>query len=259
VNINRFDLTGKVMLITGGNSGLGLGFARGIAEAGGDVVIWGRRSESNAEAVRALRAHGRRAMAQSVDVADEPAVQTAFAAAVAAMGPIDGVVVNAGINSVPDSFTSLTTAQYHELLGINLHGAYYTLRESVRHMRLRFDADGSGGSIVVCGSLSVVAGVPRLEHYAAAKGALMAITRSIAVEYGAFGIRANMVLPGRIMTNLGGQPAAAANERARVIPIPRLGTPDDCAGIVVYLLSDASRYQTGTMIPVDGGLSIALR
>ena len=256
-----FDLTGKVALVTGANSGLGLGFAEGIAAAGGDVVIWGRRADRNEAAASSLRRHGGRVMAQAIDVSDEAAVRRGFAEAVEAMGHIDGFVANAGINTRPASFLDLTAAQYHELLAINLHGAFYGLQEAVRHMRARFDADGVGGSLVTCGSLSVTAGVPRIQHYAAAKGALATITRSLAVEYGRYGIRANMVSPGRIVTELGksGEAAPEAGaDRAKAIPIPRLGEPSDCAGIVVYLLSDAARYHTGTLIPVDGGLSIAL-
>ena len=119
-----------------------------------------------------------------------------------------------------------------------------------------------GGSLITCGSLSVTHGVARLEHYAAAKGALASVTRSLAVELGGHGIRANMVLPGRIATDLGNRKPdhpPPDPERARVIPIPRIGTPEDCAGIVVYLLSDAASYHTGDLITVDGGLSVGLR
>jgi NAD(P)-dependent dehydrogenase (short-subunit alcohol dehydrogenase family) len=242
-----------VALVTGANSGLGLGFATGIAKARGDVVIWGRRPDRNDAAASALREHGGRVLAQAVDVADERQVDEGMADAVAAMGRLDCVVVNAGINSRAPSFAELTTEAYHELLAINLHGAVYTLRAAVRHMLER----GGGGSLIVCGSLTVVAGVPRIQPYAAAKGALMAVTRSIAVEYGHDGIRANMILPGRISTDLGGG-SPDSGERVNVIPIPRSGTPADCEGIVVYLMSDASAYHTGDTITVDGGLSVAL-
>jgi len=250
---NPFDLTGKVALVTGANSGLGLGWAEGIARAGGDVVIWGRRADRNEAAAERVRAYGGRVLAQAVDVADEARVEEAFAQAVTEMGHIDGVVANAGIQTSLTSFAELSTADYHELLGINLHGAIYTLRASVRHMLER----GGGGSLVLCGSLAVVAGVARNEHYAAAKGALCAVTRSLAVEYGREGIRANMILPGRIATELGGG-TSDGEDRFSMIPIPRSGTPEDCEGILVYLLSDASAYHTGDLITVDGGLSIAL-
>jgi NAD(P)-dependent dehydrogenase (short-subunit alcohol dehydrogenase family) len=257
-----FSLKGKVTLVTGANSGLGLGFAEGIAGAGGDVVIWGRRADSNAAARARIARHGTRVIAQEVDVGDAASVRAAFDDAVAQMGQIDGVVANAGISSAAPSFDAMSDETYHELVAINQHGAFYTLRAALGHMRARFEAGGTGGSIVTCGSLACVAGVPRNPHYAASKGALMAMTRTIAVEYGDRGIRANMILPGRIATNLGNRgkedPEVTAR-RAAAVPIPRIGTPADCAGLVVYLLSDAASYHTGSVIPVDGGLSIALR
>jgi NAD(P)-dependent dehydrogenase (short-subunit alcohol dehydrogenase family) len=259
---NPFDLTGKVALVTGANSGLGLGWATGIANAGGDVVIWGRRADANERAAKTLREFGVRVLAQCVDVSDEEQVVRAVREAVGEMGRIDGAIASAGITTVPSGFADLTADLWHGLLGINLHGAYYTLREVTRHMLRRGDAGDGGGSLITCGSLSVDHGVPRLEHYAAAKGALASVTRSLAVELGRHGIRANMVLPGRIATGLGGrQPGDPPPdpERGRVIPIPRIGTPEDCAGVVVYLLSDAASYHTGDLITVDGGLSVALR
>jgi NAD(P)-dependent dehydrogenase (short-subunit alcohol dehydrogenase family) len=256
-----FDLTGKVTLVTGGNSGLGLGWATAIARAGGDVVIWGRRGDANDAAAESLRSYGGRVLAQQVDVSDEQQVAGAAAEAIERMGRLDGAIVNAGLNNHPPSFLELTSEMWHELLGTNLHGAYYTLREAIRHMSARHDAGDAGGSVVVCGSLTVTDGVPRIAHYAAAKGALAAVTKSLAVEYGRQGIRVNMVLPGRIATDLGEtspDEKAAMEERARVIPIPRIGTPEDCAGIVVYLLSDAASYHTGDLITVDGGLAVTL-
>jgi NAD(P)-dependent dehydrogenase (short-subunit alcohol dehydrogenase family) len=262
VSANPFDLTGKVTLVTGGNSGLGLGWATGIARAGGDVVIWARRKAANEEAASTLRQLGGRVLAQQVDVSDEQQVVAAMAEAVERMGRIDGVIANAGFNTHPPSFVELSSDLWHSLLNTSLHGAYFTLREGVRHMMARYEVGDGGGSLVVCGSLTVTHGVPRIAHYAAAKGAMAAVTRSLAVEYGRYGIRANMVLPGRIATNLGGirpEEKVASKERWEGIPIPRMGTPEDCAGIVVYLLSDAASYHTGDLITVDGGLAVALR
>jgi NAD(P)-dependent dehydrogenase (short-subunit alcohol dehydrogenase family) len=257
-----FDLTGKVALVTGGNNGLGLGFATGIAQAGGDVVVWGRRADANAAAVEALREHGVRILARQVDVSDEEQVVRGMREAVDELGRLDCVVANAGINIRPPSFLDLSSDIWHRLLATNLHGAYYTLREAVRHMVERAEAGDPGGSLVVNGSLTVVAGVPTIQHYAAAKGALASVVRCIAVEYGRQGIRANMILPGRIATDLGGRKTPeerrAVEEAMRDNPIPHVGTPEDCAGIVVYLMSDASRYHTGDLITVDGGQSITL-
>jgi NAD(P)-dependent dehydrogenase (short-subunit alcohol dehydrogenase family) len=258
---NPFDLTGKVTLVTGANSGLGLGWATGIVRSGGDVVIWGRRADANEAAAASLRQYGTRVLAQQVDVSDEQQVVRAIGEAIEQLGRLDGAIANAGFGTHPPSFLDLTSDEWHSLLNTNLHGAYYTLRETVRHMMARHETGDPGGSIVVCGSLSVTDGVPRIAHYAAAKGGMASVTKSLAVEYGRYGIRVNMVLPGRIMTNLGGttpEQKAAAEQRAKVIPIPRMGTPEDCAGVVVYLLSDAASYHTGDLITVDGGLAVTL-
>jgi NAD(P)-dependent dehydrogenase (short-subunit alcohol dehydrogenase family) len=258
-----FDLSGKVALVTGANSGLGLGFARGLAKAGADVVIWGRRAERNDQAAAELRSHGVRVLTQTVDVADEQQVVSGIEVAVSEMGRLDCVIANAGKSSHYGSFLDTPTDAYHDLLATNLHGAVYTLREAARHMVTRAEEGDPGGSLIVCGSLTVVAGVPRIEHYSAAKGALMAVTRSMAVEFGSRGIRVNMILPGRIASNLGaGNPDLDHERRVRVMadrnPIPRYGRPEDLEGIAVYLMSDASAYHTGDMITIDGGLSITL-
>jgi NAD(P)-dependent dehydrogenase (short-subunit alcohol dehydrogenase family) len=256
-----FDLSGKVALVTGGNNGLGLGFATGIAKAGGDVVIWGRRPEKNEEAAAELRRFGGRVFTQSIDIADEEQVRDGMLGAVAEMGRIDTLFANAGISSRPPSFHEMPSEMWHELLGVSLHGTYYTLREGVRHMVARAEAGDRGGSIVTCGSLLVYSGVPRLQHYGAAKAAIMSVTRSIACEYGHLGIRANMVAPGYFESGLGGRdPDVIAKRAAQMAanPIPRAGVKEDLEGIAIYLASDASSYHTGDVIVIDGGKLISL-
>jgi NAD(P)-dependent dehydrogenase (short-subunit alcohol dehydrogenase family) len=257
---NPFDLTGKVALITGANSGIGLGVAQALADAGADVVIWGRRAEANRRVAEELSEAGTRVLAQEVDVADEQQVIAGMEAAVAEMGRLDCVMANAGVTTVQESFLDMTTEAYHGLLAINQHGAYYTIREALRHMVQR--EDGAGGSIVICGSLANVLGTPRLAHYAAAKGALAGIMRSVAVEYADRGIRINTIAPGRIATELGD---LTDEQRQHYfthghvgIPAGRLGRPEDLGGIVVYLASDASRYHTGDLIRIDGGLTLVI-
>ena len=256
-----FDLSGKVALVTGANNGLGLGFATGIAKAGGDVVIWGRRPEKNEEAAAGLRQYGGRVLAQSVDVSDEAQVRAGIEHAVAEMGRIDTLVANAGVSSRPPSFHEMPSEMWHDLLATSLHGAFYTLREGLRHMVSRAEAGDPGGSIITCGSLLVFSGVPRLQHYGAAKAALASVTRSIAVEYGHLGIRANMVAPGYFESGLGGRdPDVLAKRQAQMAlnPIPRAGVKEDLEGIAIYLASDASSYHTGDVIVIDGGKLISL-
>jgi NAD(P)-dependent dehydrogenase (short-subunit alcohol dehydrogenase family) len=255
-----FDLSGKVVLATGANSGIGLGFLQGCAKQGADVVVWGRRAEKNAEAVQALKALGApRAHAEAVDVSDEASVVAAFASTLEIMGRVDCVFANAGFSQRAESFPDLTSKMYHDLLNVNLHGAFYTLREATRHMRERARAGDPGGSIVACGSLSMFHGLQGMEHYAAAKGALSAMIKGLAVEMGQYGVRANMLAPGFIMTGMAeGDPRAAAiSERfAAITPLGRAGNVADMEGPGAYLASDASRFHTGDIMIVDGGRSV---
>jgi len=260
VHFDLFDLTGKVGLVTGANAGLGLGYARGMAKAGADVVIWGRRVDKNEEAAEELRGYGGKVLAQAVDVSDEHEVTAGMVAAVAEMGRLDCVVANAGISSRPPSFHEMPSSEWHALLDVGLHGAFYTFREAVKHMVVRAEAGDPGGSLVGCGSGTNFIGVPRLEHYGAAKGGMLAMIRGIAVEYGRYGIRANLVAPGYFDTGLARDPdvvKARAEEMRSRNPIPRPGVPADLEGIIVYLMSDASSYHTGDAIVIDGGKLVA--
>ena len=251
-----FDLSGKVVLATGANAGIGLGFLQGCAKHGADVVVWGRRAEKNAEALASLRALGAgRTHAESVDVSDEAAVASAFKSTLAAMGRVDCVFANAGFSQRAESFSDLGSELYHALLKVNLHGAFYTLREATRHMRERARAGDPGGSIVACGSLSIFHGIQGMEHYAAAKGALAAMIKGLAVEMGQFGVRANMLAPGFILTEMTDQARVSAiSERfAAITPLGRPGELLDVEGPAVYLASEASRFHTGDILVVDGG------
>jgi NAD(P)-dependent dehydrogenase (short-subunit alcohol dehydrogenase family) len=254
-----FDLSGRVVLATGANSGIGLGFLQGCARQGADVVVWGRRAGKNAAAVEALKKLGApRATAQEVDVADDAAVDAAFASAVATMGRVDCVFANAGITSRAKSFADMSNATYHDLLNVNLHGAFYTLRAAARHMRERAQGGDPGGSLVACGSLSIFHGLPSMEHYAAAKGALAAIIKGLAVEMGPFGVRANMIAPGFIQSGFmeGASPeqvAGVLKHFAGATPLGRVGDISDIEGPAAYLAADASKFHTGDVLVIDGG------
>ncbi len=253
---NPCDMTGKVVVVTGGNAGIGLGFARGICKAGGDVVLWGRRQDRNEEAVADLKQYGTRVIAAEVDVSDEARVIEAMQQAVAEMGRVDGAIANAGLMKNVGSFTNMDSESWHGLLAVNLHGAFYTAREATRHMRKRAEAGDPGGSIVFCASLSAVTGSIGMQHYNASKGAIASLARGIAVDMGKFGIRANTVCPGytesETVVDQGPDSALGAQVRERC-PIPRFGTPEDFEGIGVYFMSDASRYHSGDIVYVDGG------
>lgn len=252
-----WDMAGKVVVVTGGNAGIGLGFARGIARAGGDVVIWGRRQEKNEEAAAQLAEFSGRALPMAVDVSDEAQVVSAMAEVVAKMGRIDGAIANAGIMKHVGNFLEMTSEAYHSLLAINQHGVFHVAREAGRHMKARWDAgDPSGGSILFCASLSAVTGSPGMQHYNAAKGAIASMARGIAVDLGRYGIRCNTVCPGYTVSETVPDPGPdhplGRQVRERT-PLGRFGTAEDFEGIGVYFMSDASRFHTGDLVKVDGG------
>lgn len=251
-----WDMSGKVVVITGGNSGIGLGFARGLAKAGGDVVIWGRRADKNEEAAAELRALGAKVLAQAVDVSDEAAVVASMADAVKQMGRVDGVIANAGIMNAAKSFTDMTGELYRRLIEINQFGAFYAAREGARHMRARAEAGDPGGSIVFCASLSALTGSVAMQHYNASKGAMASMARGIAVEMGKYGIRCNTVCPGYTISDTVKDtgPGTPLGDQVRERnPLGRFGTAEDFEGIGVYFMSDASRFHTGDLVKIDGG------
>lgn len=255
-----FDCTGKVTLVTGGNGGIGLGFAKGIAKMGGDVAIWARNAEKNAAAKQELLDAGAgRVETYIVDVASEEAIIAGYDRLMSDFGRIDCVFANSGGAPGFNSVFDMPTSEWHKFLDVALHGAFITLREAARHMVARADAGELGGSLVACGSLSLFHGLPGKQNYAAAKSGVAAIVRCMAVEFGKHGIRANVVAPGLIMTPMMG---GEANEKALSgmfgpqVPIQRVGYPTDFEGIGAYLCSDASSFLTGQTITIDGGYMV---
>jgi len=252
-----FDLTGRIVVATGGASGIGLGFLTGCARQGADVVVWDKNGEGDQAALERLQEAGAgRTLALTVDVADEDQVARAMADTVEALGRVDCLLANAGFTTRAESFPDMTSEMYHELLAVNQHGAFYTLREAARHMRERAQAGEGGGSIVVTGSLSIFHGIQGMEHYSAAKGALATMITGMAVELGQYGIRVNMIAPGFIMT---GMTAASPEAKpiiehmAKITPLGRPGYISDIEGPAAYLASDASKFQTGDILVIDGG------
>ena len=252
-----WDMSGKVVLITGGNSGIGLGFARGIVKAGGAVVIWGRRADKNDQAAFELRnLGGNKVLTQTVDVSNEAAVVAAMSAAVEKMGRVDGVIANAGIMTAAKSFTDMTGEFYQQLIAVNQFGAFYTAREGARHMKARAQAGDPGGSILFCASLSALTGSVAMQHYNASKGAMAAMARGIAVEMGKYGIRCNTICPGYTISDTVKDtgPGTPLGDQVRERnPLGRFGTAEDFEGIGVYFMSDASRFHTGDLVKIDGG------
>ncbi|MEM6626402.1 MAG: SDR family oxidoreductase [Pseudomonadota bacterium] len=254
-----FNLTGKVALITGGNRGIGLGMAEALADAGADIAIWGTNEARNADAKAKLAAKGVKAEVWRVDVADEESVKTAMLETVDQMGRVDTVIANAGIGRPSPSFVDMETQTYRDVLAVNLDGVFFTLRAACRHMVERAQNGDPGGSLVGLASLAAIEGAARNEAYAATKGAVVSMIKSIAVEHARYGVRANAILPGWIATDMTAGAQASKGFAEKVIPrVParRWGEPKDFGGVAVYLASDASSYHSGDLFVIDGGYAI---
>lgn len=253
-----FDLTGKVALVTGGNGGIGLGMAEGLAAAGAKVAIWGQNPAKNAEAEQVLTALGGEVLVQSVDVTSEQAVAGGVAAVIERFGRLDFCAANAGIGGGAP-FHEQTTEGWRRVMTVNLDAVFWTFREAARHMIDRAGAGDAGGSLLVTSSTSAIHGAPANEAYAASKTAVLGLIRGLAVEYARYGIRANAVLPGWITTDMTARLQGWDKFEEKVIgrvPMRRWGDRQDFAGIAVYLASDASRFHTGDSMVIDGGYTI---
>ena len=250
-----FDLTGKVALVTGGNGGIGLGMARGLARAGATVVLAGRDAEKSSQAVADLKVEGRSADAIEADVTDEHQVARLFQKAMVRHGRLDILVNNAGstIRKMPDA---LSLDEWKQVMDVNLTSTFLCCRAAHALMKV-----GGGGKIINIGSMLSIFGAPYAAAYGASIGGVVQFTRSIATAWAADNVQANAVLPGWIDTALtqgARQQVAGLHERVLArTPAGRWGQPDDLAGIAVFLASSASAFITGAAIPVDGGYSIA--
>lgn len=250
-----FDLTGRTALVTGGNGGIGLGMARALLQAGASVSIWGARADKTRAAHDLLVrecGQARRVHSAVCDVGDEAAVEAAFAASVAALGPVHACFANAGVSGKGTTLLDMTLEEFRRVQRVNVEGVFLTLRAAARHMA----GHGAGGSLVATASTAAVEGAARNSHYGASKGAVTSMVRALAVELARHRIRVNSILPGWISTEMTegsmGNEKFVANVLPRV-PARRWGTGEDFGGIAVYLASDASSYTTGEQFLIDGG------
>ncbi|MDH3680573.1 MAG: SDR family oxidoreductase, partial [Acidimicrobiia bacterium] len=247
---DAFDLTGKVAVVTGGNGGIGLGFARGIASAGAAVCIWGTNPDKNAAAEAELKALNPDASAVVCDVSDEAQVEASMAQVIERYGRIDACFPNAGIGTQNQKpFYEHSNEDWFSVIDVNLHGVFYTLRAATRQMV----AQGEGGSLILTSSGTAIQGSAKGQAYAATKGAMIAMMLGLSTELARHKITANAIIPGWVDTAmtapLFGWDKFVDNVMPR-IPMRRWGTPDDFGAIAVYLMSDASRWHTGDVIKI---------
>jgi NAD(P)-dependent dehydrogenase (short-subunit alcohol dehydrogenase family) len=251
------SLKGHVALVTGGNGGIGLGMAAGLAAAGADVAVWGRDEAKNVAAAEHLRAidGAGKVHVERCDVASEAEVEACFASTIAALGKVDSVFANAGIGTSGTAFVDLTLDEWRRSLSVNLDGAMLTLRAGARHLVER----DQGGALVAVSSTSAIHGAPRNHAYAVAKTGLLALTRNLAVELARHGIRVNAVLPGWTDTDMlaGGKawPRFVENTIART-PVRRWADPAEFGPVAVYLADPSISFHTGDALVVDGGYTI---
>ncbi len=252
---DRFDLSGKVALITGGNSGIGLGIAKGVASAGANVAIWGRNADKNTAAKELLSTYGRRVLALECNVSDRAAVEDAFRQTIEHFGRLDGCFANAAVTgSSKHNFLRMSLSEWQQVLHTNLDGTFNTFQVAARYM-----AANGGGVLVGTTSTSAIEGAPRNQHYAASKGGMISMIRGLAVELARHNIRVHALMPGWIdtaMTKKLTTRAMLGDPIKARIPMGRWGTGDDFAGIAIYLMSSAAAYQTGDTIVIDGGYSL---
>ncbi|HEX7073770.1 MAG TPA: glucose 1-dehydrogenase [Hyphomicrobiaceae bacterium] len=250
-----FDLAGRVAIVTGGNGGIGLGMATGLAEAGAAIVIAARDQQKSANAAEGLKQLGARVATVEVDVQDQDSVKRMVEAALDQFQRIDILVANAGIN-IRKPPQDVKPEEWQAVLDVNLNGPFYCAQAVYPAMKAQ-----GGGKIITIGSMTSIFGVPFAPAYSATKGGVVQLTRSLATAWAKDNIQVNCVLPGWIDTNLTRQArrqVEGLHERIEArTPAGRWGDPADFAGIAVFLSSRASDFITGTAIPVDGGYSVS--
>lgn len=253
--LDHFDLTGTVSVVTGGNGGIGLGLARGLAKAGSDVAIWARDTGKNRSACEELAALGSgRIRAFACDVADEGQIADAMGETLRAFGKVDACFANAGRSGGARRLDQMTGDAWSAVMQVNAQGVALTYRHVTEHMIAR----GEGGKLIASSSGQSIMGVNRNAHYAASKAAVNGLTRAAAFELARYGIKANALLFGYFETDM----TNAADPRfhewmMQRIPARTSGSLEGLEGLAVFFASPYSDYITGQCLAVDGGLCIS--
>lgn len=244
------NIEGKVAIITGSTRGIGLGIAEGFIKAGAFVAICGTKKENAQKTVNELikKYDKARVLAVGLDVTDDKSIEKAIKEVSDCFGRIDILVNNAGITS-SGPIEKTTNEDWNNIININTTGMFKCIRESLKYMK-------SGSSIINITSMNGIYGSPYQAAYSASKGAIIAMTKSMAKELGPKGIRVNAIAPGMIETDMvkGAVNAEMKEKLINLTPLRRIGTPEDLQGISLLLASDASSFITNTIISVDGGI-----
>ena len=249
------DLSGKVFVVTGGNGGIGLGMAEGIAEAGGAVAVWARNEEKNTDAVRALQDIGGEAKSYICDVSNEEEVIRTLASTVKDFGRVDGLFANAGRGGTGTPLVDTSLEDWRKVMAVNLDGVFLCLREASKQLI----SQGSGGSLVAVSSTSAIHGAAGNEAYGTAKTAVTGLVRALAVSLARFHIRVNCLLPGWTVTELASP--AFENEYFREVttkrtPVRRWADPREFKEVAAFLADPSQTFHTGQQVCVDGGYTI---
>jgi gluconate 5-dehydrogenase len=250
--VDYFDLSGKVAIVTGTSRGLGQYFARALAKAGADLVITSRKLSSLDQFKQEIESLGRRALAVQLDVLSQSDIENMVQATIKEYGKIDILVNNAGLN-IRKPTTEVSSQDWDTVLDTNLKGSFFCAQAVAKEMIKR-----NYGRIINMGSCTCVFGMEGITAYTASRGAILSMTRSLAAEWGKFGITVNVLAPGWFKT---AQNAVLYENKEWVnyitdrIPLNRPGQPHDLDGAVIFLASDASEYITGQMIMIDGGFT----
>jgi 2-deoxy-D-gluconate 3-dehydrogenase len=255
MNNSIFDLHGKVAVVTGGNGGIGLGCALGLADAGADIAVWARNEQKAESAISQLQARGVRANFFPVDVNDRSQIDGAVQATISELGGIDILVANAGMNlrKRPEDFS---VEEMTRMWSTNISSPFECAQAVYEEMKRR-----GGGKIITIGSMTSIFGFGISPAYSASKGAIVQLTKSLASAWGENNIQVNCILPGWIETEMTVQTRGipGVNEQiATRTPAGRWGKPADMVGATIFLSSSASDYVTGVALPVDGGFSSTL-
>jgi meso-butanediol dehydrogenase/(S,S)-butanediol dehydrogenase/diacetyl reductase len=256
------DLSGKVALVTGGGTGIGAAIARRFVEDGAKVCIAGRRQELLDEVASSLQS-GTIAVC-SGDVSRYEDVERMVAITVNLGGKLNVLINNAALDQVPPgNVVEMAPESWPEVLAVNLTGPFFTMRASIPHM-----LEHGGGSIINVSSVAGIRSIPRMPAYVSSKGGLVALTQQVALDFGPSGIRCNVICPGGVRTDMFEGAMASFKQKlgtdldgvfarfTKDVPLKRLGSVEEIAGICSFLASDESAYITGVVLPVDGGAAI---